>query len=117
MCDQLAAELEWLEIHVVESSSDPPECSLTAEGATDRVFMRGDPSETIRAWMMSEKWAEDITRSADGPGTSSFALVRSGVECTVSMGAPSYLEDGEIIVAEEYGVVVKCGPDELGDSD
>lgn len=87
---------------------DLDSCELMAVGATDEVLLTGDPAETVRAWFRTTLWNEDLTRAADGPGTTSFVYARADYVCEVSGGAPSYLEDGEIIVADEYELNFAC---------
>jgi hypothetical protein len=83
-------------------------CRVHAAAPTSTIVERIDPSTVIRAELSAKGWAEDLQFAADGPGTSAFAFRNNGLLCKFSMGAPSYLENGEIISAELYEIDASC---------
>jgi hypothetical protein len=83
-------------------------CVLLAVGPAAEILQAGDPAEDLRSWFARSRWEEDLSRAADGPGTTAFTFARRSVVCDVSAGAPSALEGGEIVVAHEYELNVEC---------
>lgn len=51
---------------------------------------------------------EDPNYSADGAGTTSFALRKDGILCLVGAGAPSGFEDGVFFTDEIYELDAQC---------
>jgi len=53
-------------------------------------------------------WKEDPSYSADGAGTTLFALRHGGIFCLVNAGAPSGFEDGVFFTDEIYEFDAIC---------
>lgn len=83
-------------------------CRVLAVAPTATVVGRVEPDTTIRDRQSRDGWKEDLGYAADGPGTTAFAFRRGGTLCVFSLGAPSYLEDGEIVTAERYEFDARC---------
>ncbi|HBO68923.1 MAG TPA: hypothetical protein DD658_01760 [Deltaproteobacteria bacterium] len=54
------------------------------------------PDEPIRFLLGESGWEVDSRYSADGPGTTSFALRKNGILCLFTGGAHSWTEDGNV---------------------
>ena len=83
-------------------------CRVVTSGPTASLDEANDPAEHLRVSLAALGWTDVLDYSADGPGTTAFAFRTGQVLCVVSAGAPSYLEDGEIVVAERYEVDAGC---------
>jgi hypothetical protein len=77
----------------------------------DRGEIRSGPGGRQDAVKKRFVRAEDPSYSADGPGTTSFALRKGAILCLVSAGAPSGFEDGEFFTDEIYELDARCAAD------
>lgn len=86
-------------------------CRVVASGPASGLAGEVPPAEPIRFFLGESGWEEDILYSADGPGTTSFALRMSGVLCLFGGGAHSWIEDGKILTAERFEFEAGCAAD------
>jgi hypothetical protein len=66
------------------------------------------PEVAVRQLLEQDGWKEDPNDSADGAGTTSFALRKGGILCLVGAGAPSGFEDGKFFTDELYEIDARC---------
>jgi hypothetical protein len=109
-CERIAIAVKdcGMDPEVTENSAG---CRVHASAATSTVAERVDPSTVIRNQLSENGWTEDLQYAADGPGTSAFAFRKDGISCFFNLGAPSHIEDGEIISAERYEFEAECFPE------
>ncbi len=117
-CRTIAAILRVYPALVVQKSEEPapgagnesesPGCGVHASGLTSLIAGEVAPDEAVRQLLEQGGWKEDPNYSADGAGTTSFALRKSGVLCLVSAGAPSGFEDGKFFADEIYELDARC---------
>jgi hypothetical protein len=86
-------------------------CRVHASGPASGMAGEVPPEEPIRFLLGESGWKEDARYSADGPGTTSFALRRHGILCRFSGGAHSRIEDGKILSSETYEFEAECADD------
>jgi hypothetical protein len=91
------------------NESEPPGCRVHASGPTSAIAGEVAPDEAVRQLLEQGGWKEDPNYSADGAGTTSFALRKGGVLCLVSAGAPSGFEDGKFFTDDIYELDARCG--------
>jgi hypothetical protein len=90
----------------IESGS--PGCRVHASGPTSAIAGEVAPDVAVRQLLEQGGWEEDPRYSADGAGTTSFALRNGGILCLVSAGAPSGFEDGKFFTDEIYELDARC---------
>lgn len=83
-------------------------CRVVADAPTSTIVGHVEPDTTIRSRLSQDGWKEDLAYAADGPGTAAFAFRKEGTLCVFSLGAPSYLEDGEFITSDRYELDARC---------
>jgi hypothetical protein len=87
---------------------ESPGCGVHASGPTASITGEVSPDEAVKRLLEQRGWEEDPDDSADGAGTTSFALRKGGILCLVDAGAPSGFEDGEFFVDEFYELDARC---------
>lgn len=116
-CERIAATLreiglqpELTEGQVGHALSERAQvgCRVVADAPTSTIVGRVDPDTTIRSRLSQDGWKEELTYAADGPGTAAFAFRKEGTLCVFSLGASSYLEDGEFVTADRYELDARC---------
>jgi hypothetical protein len=118
-CRTLAAILRVypaLEVRTSEGSVrdtgnefESPGCRVHASGPTTLIAGEVPPEVAVRQLLEQGGWKEDANYSADGAGTTSFALRKGGILCLVSAGAPSGFEDGKFFTDDIYELDARCG--------
>jgi hypothetical protein len=94
-----------------ENGSESPGCRVYAAGPTALIAGEVPPEVAVRQLLGQSGWNEDPNYSADGAGTTSFALRNGGILCLVNAGAPSGFEDGEFFTDEIYEFDAICVAD------
>jgi hypothetical protein len=117
-CRTIAAILAVYPALEVRKSKEPvrelqgiperPGCRIIASGPASGIVGEIDPAESVRGHFRGKGWKEEISYSADGPGTTSFAFRNDGILCRVSGGAHSWIEDGKPFTAERYELEAEC---------
>lgn len=92
----------------LRDAPDRPGCRVLASGPASGLSGEVPPAESIRFLLGESGWEEDIHCSADGPGTTAFALRKNGVLCLFGGGAHSWIEDGKILTAERFEFEAGC---------
>jgi hypothetical protein len=93
------------------NETESPGCRVHASGSTSAITGEVAPGVAVRQLLEQGGWEEDASYSADGPGTTSFALRKGAILCLVSAGAPSGFEDGEFFTDEIYELDARCAAD------
>lgn len=84
-------------------------CLIDGSASLDTLEMEADPLNVLRDSMIEAGWTEALEFTADGPGTSSYRVVRDGEYCQVYGGAPAWIDDeDEIRHSDEYFLKVAC---------
>lgn len=83
-------------------------CRVHASGSVSAVVGEVAPEDAVRQLFEQDGWTEDPNYSADGPGTTSFALRKGQILCRISAGAPSGIEDGKFFTDEIYQLDAVC---------
>jgi hypothetical protein len=117
-CSTIAAILAVYPTFVVGTSEGPVRgmrddleqagCRVRAAGPAWGLVGEVPPDRALRDLLGQLGWKEDLRRSADGPGTTSFALRKERVLCLVIGGAPFGIEDGRIFRAATYELEAEC---------
>ncbi|MDH3510844.1 MAG: hypothetical protein OER85_08285 [Gammaproteobacteria bacterium] len=84
-------------------------CRIVADG--DGVEYRDDkwPHDILRARMMADEWREDISRAADGAGSTAFAIRKSTALCLFAAAwSISDRSEPETLAASRYTFEVGC---------
>ena len=89
-------------------SESPAGCLIHASGPVSAVAGEVAPEDAVRELFGQNGWMEDPDYSADGPGTTMFALRKGEVLCIVAAGAPAAIEEGEIVTDEVYQFDAGC---------
>ena len=87
---------------------DRPGCRVFVSGPASGLAGEVRTDEAVRFLLGESGWEEDIHYSADGPGTTAFALRKNGVLCLFGGGAHSWIEDGKILTAERFEFEAGC---------
>ncbi len=115
-CRTIAAILRVYPALEVQKSEEPapgagnesPGCGVHASGPTSLIAGEVAPEEAVRQLLEQGGWKEDPNYSADGAGTTAFALRNGGILCLISAGAPSGFEDGKFFTDEIYELDARC---------
>lgn len=84
-------------------------CRIEGSASLDTLKMEADPLDVLRDSLIENGWTEALEFAADGPGTSSYRVVRDGEYCQVDGGAPAWIDDDdEIRQSNEYHLNVEC---------
>lgn len=83
-------------------------CQVHASGSVSAVEGEVAPEDAVQQLFEQDGWTEDPSYSADGPGTTSFALRKEGILCRISAGAPAGIEDGKFFTDEIYELDAVC---------
>lgn len=95
-------------IHDGKTGSVYPGCRIIGTGDRVAYHDAGWPHDRLRMRMTSDGWREDITRAADGAGSTAFAIHKGAAMCLFSaawtINDPSEQEPG----TQEYKFEVGC---------
>lgn len=109
-CEEVVAIVRGcgFERAAVAEDAAPGACRIAANVPTAALDDAADGGACIRRGLAEAGWTEDLEQAADGPGTSAFVHRKGSTSCAFHLGAPSAIEDGEIVTAERYEVDVRC---------
>jgi hypothetical protein len=107
-CSRLVNHLDELGLHATAVDSADG-CRIKGTISTDSLNVEVDPLEILRDSLVANGWTEAIEFAADGPGTSSYRVVRGTHYCQFYGGAPAWIDDGgDIRQSNEYFITVEC---------
>ena len=96
-------------VHDDKTGVDHSGCRIV--GAGESVEYRDDewPHEILRTRMTNDEWREDISRAADGAGSTAFAVRKGTVLCLFSAAwITSALSEPETSASSSYEFEVGC---------
>jgi hypothetical protein len=86
-------------------------CRISITAPISKLNKSRLPHDEIRDQFDLRGWAEDVSYSADGPGTTEFAYKKGNVLCMFSGGAATYIEKGQILTEANYNLAIACVTD------
>jgi hypothetical protein len=95
-------------VHDARSAVDHHGCRIDLYARNVALISGHWPHEIVRQRLLADYWQEDISRAADGPGSTAFAATKDSVACLFSASWTLGDQTDPEPVASEYRLGVGC---------